>query len=125
MSQHDDKEQGDKEQDDTAVEAASSHRQRRRRLLAVLGTGLAGAYVAPTLFSVGQARAGDRWERHSRPSYSRPSYSRPSYSRPSYSRPSRPSGYRGPYRRERSRLREYEDDPVRIIEDVLLGPPGR
>lgn len=120
MSQHDDKGQGDKQQDDTAVEAADSHRQRRRRLLGALGTGLVGAYVAPTLFSIGQARAGDRWERASRPSYSRPSYSRPSYSRPS-----RPSGYRGPYRRERSRLRDYEDDPVRIIEDVLLGPPGR
>lgn len=47
-------------------------RRRRRRLLATLGVGLAGAYVAPTLFSLGQAQAG------SRPSYSRPSYSRPS-----------------------------------------------
>lgn len=99
---------------------AELHRTRRRRLLAALGTGLAGAYVAPTLFSMGKAHAGDR-----RDSYSRPSYSRPSYSRPSYSRPSHPSGYRGPYRRERRRRRDYEDDPVRIIEDVLLGPPGR
>lgn len=52
-------------------------RRRRRRLLATLGAGLAGAYVAPTLFSLGQVQAG------SRPSHSRPSYSRPSYSRPS------------------------------------------
>ncbi len=111
MSTHDDSPHAE------ADTTAERHRTRRRRLLAALGTGLAGAYVAPTLFSVGQARAGD--------SYSRPSYSRPSYSRPSYSRPSHPSGYRGPYRRERRRLRDYEDDPVRIIEDVLLGPPGR
>lgn len=73
----------------------------RRRLLATLGVGIAGAYVAPTLFSLGQAhawhdeprdrryhRSGDSHPSHSRPSYSRPSYSRPSYSRPSYSRPS-------------------------------------
>lgn len=100
--------------------AGDSHRRRRRRLLAALGTGMAGAYVAPTLFSVGQARAGD-----SGPSYSRPSYSRTSYSRPSYSRPSRPSGHRGPHRRERRRLQEYEDEPVRILEDILLGPPRR
>lgn len=104
------------EHDETAI-TPDLHRQRRRRLLAALGTGLAGAYVAPTLFSVGQARAGG--------SYSRPSYSRPSYSRPSYSRPSRPSRYRGPYRRERRRLHEYEDEPVRILEDILLGPPRR
>ncbi len=70
----------------------------RRRLLATLGVGIAGAYVAPTLFSLGQAhawhdeprdrRSGYSHPSHSRPSYSRPSYSRPSYSRPSYSRPS-------------------------------------
>ncbi|GAB2713184.1 hypothetical protein [Halomonas garicola] len=94
------------EHDETAI-TPDLHRQRRRRLLAALGTGLAGAYVAPTLFSVGQARAGG------------------SYSRPSYSRPSRPSRYRGPYRRERRRLHEYEDEPVRILEDILLGPPRR
>lgn len=102
------------EHDEAAI-TPDIHRQRRRRLLAALGTGLAGAYVAPTLFSVGQAQAGD----------SRPSYSRPSYSRPSYSRPTRPSRYRGPYRRERRRLQEYEDEPVRILEDILLGPPRR
>ncbi|WNK21124.1 hypothetical protein P1P91_05460 [Halomonas piscis] len=99
------------EHNETAI-TPDIHRKRRRRLLAALGTGLAGAYVAPTLFSVGQAQAGGRWS----------SYSRPSYSRPSYSRPSR---YRGPYRRERRRLREYEDEPVRILEDILLGPPRR
>lgn len=79
------------------------HRKRRRRLLATLGAGIAGAYVAPTLFTVGQAHAwhepargrGSRASR-SRPSYSRPSYSRPSYSRPSHSRVdySRPSRWR-------------------------------
>ncbi|WP_181421931.1 hypothetical protein [Halomonas sp. LBP4] len=71
-------------------------RLNRRRLLATLGVGIAGAYVAPTLFSLGQAQAWHdeprdrRYRRsgYSRPSYSRPSYSRPSYSRPSYSRPS-------------------------------------
>ena len=78
---------------------------RRRKLLAALGLGGVAAYVAPTLFSLGQAQAwqdgriiveiGGRERRrrrrgsYSRPSYSRPSYSRPSYSRPSYSRPSR------------------------------------
>ena len=82
---------------------------RRRKLLAALGLGGVAAYVAPTLFSLGQAQAwyeegivieiGSRRHRrqrrgsYSRPSYSRGSYSRPSYSRPSYSRPSysRPS----------------------------------
>ncbi|WP_017430866.1 hypothetical protein [Vreelandella jeotgali] len=91
--------------------AGDSHRQRRRRLLAALGTGMAGAYVAPTLFSVGQARASS--------SYSSISYSRPSYSRPSYSRP---SGYEGNHRR---RVREYKDDPTLILEDIILGPPDR
>nr|WP_205600832.1 hypothetical protein [Halomonas socia] len=79
---------------------------RRRKLLAALGLGGVAAYVAPTLFSLGQAQAqawhdagivveigGRRHRRQRRGSYSRPSYSRPSYSRPSYSRPSysRPS----------------------------------
>ncbi|TDR52695.1 hypothetical protein DFP85_11119 [Halomonas ventosae] len=69
-------------------------RRRRRRLLATLGAGLAGAYVAPTLFSLGQAQAG-----------SRPSYSRPSHSRPSYSRPS--GRERHPYRDYHSRRDRY------------------
>lgn len=80
----------------------------------MLGVGIAGAYVAPTLFSVGQAQA---WHRGS--SYSRPSYSRPSYSHPSYSRPSHYE-----YRR-RERLREYTDDPLIILEEAILGPQRR
>lgn len=97
-----------------SIEADNSIRQSRRRLLTMIGVGLAGAYVAPTLFSLGQAQAGD-W----RNSYSRPSYSRPSYSRPSYSRP---SGYE--YRR-RDRLSEYSEDPIRILEDAIFGTQER
>lgn len=108
MSQHDN-ELENKAATNPELEGADDHRQRRRRLLTSLGVGLVGAYVAPTLFSVGQAQA---W--HS-------SYSRPSYSRYSYSRPSRYDHYR----RERSRLREYNDDPLLILEDVILGPPRR
>lgn len=108
MSQHDN-ELENKAATNPKLESADDHRQRRRRLLTSLGVGLVGAYVAPTLFSVGQAQA---W--HS-------SYSRPSYSRYSYSRPSRYDHYR----RERSRLREYNDDPLLILEDVILGPPRR
>ena len=92
----------------------NDHRQSRRRLLTMIGVGLAGAYVAPTLFSIGQAQASN-W----RNSYSRPSYSRPSYSYPSYSRP---SGYE--YRR-RDRLREYTEDPIRILEDAIFGTQKR
>lgn len=95
-------------------EESNNHRQSRRRLLTMIGVGLAGAYVAPTLFSVGQAQAG-----HWRNSYSRPSYSRPSYSRPSYSRP---SGYEF---RRRDRVREYTDDPIRILEDAIFGTQNR
>jgi hypothetical protein len=62
-------------------------RRSRRRLLASLGMGVVGAYVAPTLFSLGQAHADDG-RRHGS-GRSRPSYSRPSYSRSSASRPSR------------------------------------
>lgn len=91
------------------LENTDDQRQRRRRLLTSLGVGLVGAYVAPTLFSVGQAQA---W--HS-------SYSRPSSFRYSYSRPSRYDHYR----RERSRLREYNDDPLLILEDVILGTRRR
>lgn len=103
----------DNEQDN---ELTSSHRQSRRRLLTTIGIGLAGAYVAPTLFTVAQAQP---WRREG--SYSRPSYSRPSYSRPSYSRPSRYE----PYRRERERIREYKDDPLLILEDVIHGTRQR
>lgn len=96
-------------------------RRSRRRLLATLGMGIAGAYVAPTLFSLGQAQAqAHAFSRRSRPSYSRPSYSRPSYSRPSYSRPSysRPSGG---YRRDRRDVhyRRQDDRPgVRLVISV-------
>lgn len=93
---------------------AEDNRQSRRRLLTMLGVGLAGAYVAPTLFSLGQAQAGD-W----RNSYSRPSYSRPSYSRPSYSHP---SGYEY---RSRERIRDYTDNPISILEDVIFGTQKR
>ncbi|MCE0731245.1 hypothetical protein LWH48_00310 [Halomonas sp. G15] len=132
---------------DHEIEAAETHRRRRRRLLATLGVGLAGAYVAPTLFSVGQAQAWDGRRR------SRPSRSRPSWSRPSRSRPSR---YDGAYRRherarqerhyrrgddryrrddryysrreyehDRRRLRDYREDPVTIVEDIVFGRPDR
>lgn len=63
-------------------------RRSRRQVLASLGLGAAALYVAPTLFSMGQAEA--REHHHSRSRYSRPSYSRPRYSRHSYSRPSYP-----------------------------------
>lgn len=87
----------------------------RRRLLSMLGVGIATAYVAPTLFSVGEAEArGWRGDRRYRGSYKRGSYRRGSYSRA--------SGYDG---RRRSRIREYSDDPVLILEDVILGPPRR
>lgn len=134
MSQHEEgietASQNDRQRQETAPETADSHRQRRRRLLASLGVGLAGAYIAPTMFSVGQAQAWDRRydsstgaTRHR--SYQRDKYrrnhSRPSYSRPSYSRP---SGH-DDRRRRRSRIREYTEDPVLIIEDAILGPPKR
>lgn len=124
---------------DHEIDAVEQHRQRRRRLLATLGAGLAGAYVAPTLFSVGQAQAGHR---HSHPSHSRPSWSRPSHSRPSrhdgahrghkrarhkhhhdhYHRDDRRHSHRE-YERDRRRLRDYREDPVTIIEDIILGRP--
>ncbi|WP_051530177.1 hypothetical protein [Halomonas halodenitrificans] len=124
---------------DHEIDAVEQHRQRRRRLLATLGAGLAGAYVAPTLFSVGQAQAGHR---HSHPSRSRPSWSRPSHSRPSrhdgahrghkrarhkhhhdhYHRDDRRHSHRE-YERDRRRLRDYREDPVTIIEDIILGRP--
>lgn len=132
-------------QQDHENAAAEQHRQRRRRLLATLGAGVASAYVAPTLLSVGQAHAWDGGHR------SRPSHSRPSWSRPSYSRPSRyDGGYRkekrvyhehhhhrddGHYRkddryhsrrqyeRDRRRLREYREDPLTIVEDIVFGRP--
>lgn len=117
MSHHDNELENKKvtaEQVSVSSEENKDHRQSRRRLLTMIGVGLAGAYVAPTLFSLGQAQAGN-W----RNSYSRPSYSRPSYSYPSYSRP---SGYE--YRR-RDRLREYTEDPIRILEDAIFGTKNR
>jgi len=98
-------------------------RQSRRRLLASLGLGIAGAYVAPTLFSLGQAQAQHGGGR-SRPSYSRPSYSRPSYSRPSYSRPSysRPSGG---YRRDRRDVYHYREDDRSGVRLVISVTPSR
>ena len=113
MPQHDKELEKNAQTDNTDTEMDMPCQQ-RRRLLGILGIGIATAYVAPTLFSVGQAEA--RYRYNKRGSYSRPSYSRPSYSK--Y------SGYE--YRgRERSRLREYQKDPVLIIEDVILGPPRR
>lgn len=94
----------------------------RRRLLSILGVGIAAAYVAPTLFSVGEAQArGWRGDRGGHGSYNRGSYynNRGSYKNRSYSRA---SGYDG---QRRSRIREYSEDPVLIIEDVILGPPRR
>lgn len=92
-------------------------RRRRRRLLATLGVGLAGAYVAPTLFSLGQVQAGSRLS-HSRPSYSRPSYSRPSYSRPS----GRERHYRRDHHTRRDRYPHRDDhrhdahrDGIRLV----------
>ena len=103
-------------------------RRSRRRLLASLGMGIAGAYVAPTLFSLGQAQAWHGGGR-SRPSYSRPSYSRPSYSRPRYSRPSysRPSGgYRRDRRHGDYRDRDYRRDEARgSIRLIVSVTPSR
>lgn len=81
-------------------------RRRRRRLLATLGVGLAGAYVAPTLFSLGQVQAG-----------SRPSHSRPSHSRPSYSRPSGGDHHtrRDRYRHRDDHRHEAHRDGIRLI----------
>lgn len=106
---------------DNELTPTDSHRQSRRRLLTTIGIGLAGAYVAPTLFTVAQAQPWRHEGSYSRPSYSRPSYSHPSYSRPSYSRPSRYDHYR----RERDRIREYKDDPLLILEDVIQGTRQR
>lgn len=126
----------EKRSKDDELSAADCHRRRRRRLLASLGVGIAGAYVAPTLFSVGHAQAWDRrhdshrqgsyrHDSHRRNSYRRSSYRHSSYRRSSYRHGgSRPSGYEY-RRRERSRIREYTDDPILILEDVILGPPKR
>ena len=113
MSDHDN-ELDNKELTAEASEASEQPCQQRRRLLAMLGVGIASAYMAPTLFSVGAAEARDRYDRRGR-NGKRGSYSRGSYSRGSYD-------YRG---RERSRLRDYHDDPILILEDVILGPPRR
>ncbi|WP_355661157.1 hypothetical protein [Halomonas salifodinae] len=127
---------------DSTPSGDQAKRRQRRKLLATLGLGLTGAYVAPTLFSLGQAQAWDgRGRRRSRPS--RPRYSRPSYSRPSYSRPSRYHGHRRGKRDRRyedrrywgrderydrhvyRRVDDYRDDPARLVEDLIFGPPGR
>ena len=113
MSDHDN-ELDNKELTSSTPEISDKPCQQRRRLLAMLGVGIATAYVAPTLFSVGEAEARDRYDRRGR-NGKRGSYSRGSYSRGSYD-------YRG---RERSRLRDYHNDPVLILEDVILGPPRR
>ncbi len=81
----------------------------------MLGAGIVAAYFAPTLFSVGAAQAWDRRDQRNKHG-KRGSYFRASYSRiNSYD-------YRG---RERSRLRDYQNDPVLILKDVILGPPRR
>ena len=100
---------------DVEVSATEQPCPQRRRLLTMLGVGIVSAYVAPTLFSVGEAEARGWHEgRKKRGSYNRGSYYRGSYSRA--------SGYDG---RRRSRIREYSEDPVLILEDVILGPPRR
>lgn len=100
--------------DNNAVDSSHPCPQ-RRRLLTMLGVGIATAYIAPTLFSVGEAQARS-WRNEGR---HRGSYKRGSYSRGSYSWA---SGYEG---RRRSRIREYTEDPVLILEDVIYGPPRR
>ncbi len=114
MSDHDN-ESGAKERINSTLDGADTACQQRRRLLTMLGVGIATVYVAPTLFSVGKAQAWD-WgaDRRQRGSYNRGSYNRGSYSRG--------SGYDG---HRRSRIREYSEDPVLILEDVILGPPRR
>ncbi|HCA02615.1 MAG TPA: hypothetical protein DEO68_10605 [Halomonas campaniensis] len=95
-------------------------RRSRRQVLASLGLGAAALYVAPTLFSMGQAEA--REHHHSRSRYSRHSYSRPSYSRPHYSKPrhSRPHHSRPYYARpQRSR---WDGDAVIEIRISRLLP---
>lgn len=115
-----DNESADKELIKSTLDGADTACQQRRRLLTMLGVGIATVYVAPTLFTVGSAQARD-WgtDRRQRGSYNRGGYNRGSYSRGSYSRA---SGYDG---RRRSRIREYSEDPVLILEDVILGPPRR
>jgi len=100
--------------EETAVDGNQPCPQ-RRRLLSILAVGVATAYITPTLFSVGAAQARSwRDEDRYRGSYQRGRYSRGSYSRG--------SGYQG---RRRSRIREYSEDPVLILEDVIYGPPRR
>ncbi|ASK19223.1 hypothetical protein CEK60_07850 [Halomonas sp. N3-2A] len=100
-------------------------RRSRRQVLASLGLGAAALYVAPTLFSMGQAEAREHHHsrsRYSRPSYSRPRYSRHSYSRPHYSKPrhSRPHHSRPYYARpQRSR---WDGDAVIEIRISRLLP---
>lgn len=94
----------------------------RRRLLTFLGTGIATAYVAPALLGMSEAQARDwRRERGKRGSFSSGSYrhGRRRHKRGSYSRG---SGYN---KHRRSRVREYTEDPILILEDVIFGPPRR
>lgn len=94
-------------------------RRSRRQVLASLGLGAAALYVAPTMFSMGQAEA--REHHHSRSRYSRPRYSRPSYSRPRYSKPShsRPH-YSRPYYARPQRSRWDGDAVIEIRISRLL-----
>ena len=85
-------------------------RRSRRQVLASLGLGAAALYVAPTLFSMGQAEAREHSRsRYSRPSYSRPRYSRHSYSRHSYSR----HGHSRPHYSKPRHSRPYYARPQR------------
>ena len=84
-------------------------RERRRRLLATLGLGVAAAYVAPALFTVGQAQArgsGDFRVRASALSHFRGSFTGPSFTRPSFSHPHHHHDSR---RRVRGRHRHADD----------------
>lgn len=95
----------------TAIE---KQQHRRRRLLTSLGLGVLGAYVAPTLFTVGEAQA------QRRGSYSRPNYPRRYAGSYSYSY-SYPRGRS----RNRSRIRDYTEDPLLILEDAIIGSRKR
>lgn len=93
---------------------ATIDQQRRRRLLTSLGLGVLGAYVAPTLFTVGEAQA------QRRGSYSGPRY--PQWQGGSYSYSySYPRGRS----RNRSRIRDYTEDPLLILEDAIIGSQRR
>ena len=69
MPQHDKELEKNAQTDNTDTEMDMPCQQ-RRRLLGILGIGIAAAYVAPTLFSAGQAEA--RYRYNKRGSYSPP-----------------------------------------------------